>query len=114
MIASLNMNGLRSHLYKVQLLMRELGIQILPLNESKLDPGYPKEITSVAGYQQERLDRTSNGNGVSIYVWDSIKIKRRLDVPTHNLEFIYFSRLVPDLPVGSKKFLLFWKESTIL
>ena len=57
MIASLNMNGLRSHLYKVQLLMRELGIQILPLNESKLDPGYPKEITSVAGCQQERLDR---------------------------------------------------------
>ena len=87
-IASLNINGLRSHLDEVQLLMRDLGITILALNETKLDPGYPKELTSVAGYQQERLDRTRNGGGVSIYVRDSIKYKRRLDVPTDDLELI--------------------------
>ena len=68
--------------------MRDLGTKILALNETKLDPGYPKELTSVAGYQQERLDRTGNGGGVSIYVRDSIKYKRRLDVPTDDLELI--------------------------
>ena len=62
-IASLNINGLRSHLDEVQLLIRDLGIQILALNETKLDPESPKELTSVAGYQQERLDRTYNGGG---------------------------------------------------
>ena len=87
-IASLNINGLRSHLDKVQLLIRDLGIQILALNETKLDPESPKELTSVAGYQQERLDRTCNGGGVSIYIRDSIKYKRRLDIPTDNLELI--------------------------
>ena len=53
-IASLNINGLRSHLDEVQLLIRSLGIHILALNETKLDPHYPKELTSLPGYQQER------------------------------------------------------------
>ena len=51
-IASLNVNGLRSHLDKVKILMTDLGIHILALNETKL------ELTNVAGYQQERLERT--------------------------------------------------------
>ena len=70
-IASLNINGLRSHLDEVQLLIRDLGIHILALNETKLDPEFPKELAGVAGYQQERLDRTCNGGGVSIYIRDS-------------------------------------------
>ena len=87
-IASLNINGLRSHLDEVQLLIRSLGIHILALNETKLDPNYPKELTSLPGYQQERLDRTSSGGGVSIYIWDSIKYKLRSDVPVDDLEII--------------------------
>ena len=49
-MASLNINGLRSHLDEVQLLIRSLGIHILALNENKLDPNYPKELTSLSGY----------------------------------------------------------------
>ena len=82
--------------------MRDLGIQILALNETKLDPRYAKELTSVAGYQQERLDRTRNGGGVSIYVRDSIKNKRRLDVPTNDLELI----CIESQPPKSKFFLV--------
>ena len=70
------------------MLLRDFGIQILALNETKLDPDYPKELTSVAVYQQERLDRTCNGGGVSKYVRDSIKYKRRLDIPSDDLELI--------------------------
>ena len=62
-IASLKVNGLRSHLDEVQLLINNLGIHFLALNETKLDPNYPIELTSVAGYQQERPERTlSNTN----------------------------------------------------
>ena len=78
---SLNINGLRSHLDEAQLLSRSLGIHILALSETKLDPHYPKELTSLPGYQQERLDRTSSGGGVSIYIRDSIKYKLHSDVP---------------------------------
>ena len=79
-------NGLRSHLDEVQLLIRSLGIHILALNETNLDPHYPKELTSLPGYQQERQDRTSSGGGVSIYIRDSIKYKLRYDVPVDNLK----------------------------
>ena len=87
-IASLNINGLRSHLDEVQLLIRNLGIHIIALNETKLNPEFPKELTCVASYQQERLERTCNGGGVSIYIRDSIKYKRRPDIPSHDLELI--------------------------
>ena len=56
----------------------------------------------MAGYQQERLDRTRNGGGVSIYVRDSIKYKRRLDVPTDDLELI----CIKVEPPKSKSFLV--------
>eukprot|EP00794_Sanderia_malayensis_P016541 gene16541-18216_t len=101
-IASLNINGLRSHLDEVRLLIRDLGIHILALNETKLNTESPKELTSVAGYQQERLERTCNGGGVSIYIRDSIKYKRRLDVPIDDLEII----CIEVNPPKSKSFLV--------
>ena len=101
-IASLNINGLRSHLDEVQLLIRDLGIQILALNETKLDPEFPKELTSVSGYQQEHLERTCNGGGISIYIRDSIKYKRRLDIPNDDLELI----CIEVEPPKSKSFLV--------
>ena len=87
-IASLNINGLRGHFDELQLFLQSSGIHILALNETKLDPQYPKELTAVAGYQQRRLDRTCNGGGVSLYLRDSVKFKARDDVPTDNLELI--------------------------
>ena len=62
-IASLNVDGLRSHLDEVQLLIRSLGIHILALNETKLDRLVPKEVTDIRGCQQFRQDRTCNGGG---------------------------------------------------
>ena len=88
MIASLNVNGLRSHLDEVQLLLNNLGIQILALNETKLDSSIAKELTNISGYQQIRLDRTCNGGGVSIYIRDSVRFKPRDDVLVDFLELI--------------------------
>ena len=101
-IASLNVNGLRGNLDEIQVLINNLGIHILALNETKLDPNYPKELTSIAGYQQERLERTCNGGGVSIYVRDSIKYKPRPDVPVEDLEII----CIEVEPPNSRSFLV--------
>ena len=87
-IASLNINGLRGHFDELQLFLQSSGIHILALNETKLDPQYPKELTAIVGYQQWRLDRTCNGGGVSLYIRDSVKFKLRDGVPTDNLELI--------------------------
>ena len=101
-IASLNVNGLRGNLDEIQVLINNLGIHILALNETKLDRNYPKELTSIAGYQQERLERTCNGGGVSIYVRDSIKYKPRPDVPVEDLEII----CIEVEPPNSRSFLV--------
>ena len=74
---------------RVQRVIRNVGVHIIASNETKLAPKFPKELTSVVGYQQERLDRTCNGGGVSIYIMDFIKYQRRLDIPTDDLEFIW-------------------------
>ena len=87
-MAITSLNGLRGNLDEIQVLVNNLGIHILALNETKLDPNYPKELTSIAGYQQERLERICNGGGVSIYVRDSIKYEPRPDVPVEDLEII--------------------------
>ena len=87
-IASLNINGLRSHLDEVRLMMKRLGIHILALNETKLDRSIPKELNKVSGYQQMRLDSTCHGGGISIYIRDSINFKPRDDISADGLELI--------------------------
>ena len=42
----------------------------------------------MVGYQQERLERTCTSGGAPIYVRDSNKYKRRLDIPTDHWELI--------------------------
>ena len=100
-IASMNVNGLRSHLDEIKLNIRNLHIHILALNETKLD--YPREFTSIHGYHQERLDRTGHGRGVSVYIGDSIKYGLRSDVPIDDLEII----CIEINPPKSKPFLVF-------
>ena len=87
-IASLNINGLRTHFDEAKVLIQNLGIHILALIETKLDPSFPKELTVINGYQQELLERTCHGEGVSIYVRDPIHYKRRTDLPMDDLELI--------------------------
>ena len=101
-IASLNVNGIRSHLDEVKLMMKRLGIHILGLNETKLDNSVPKELTKVPGYQQIRLDRTCHGGGISIYVQDSVNFKPRDDIPIDGLELI----CIEIEPPKSKPFLV--------
>ena len=87
-IASLNINGLRTHIDEVALLMQNLGIHNLVLCENKLGPSFPGGLTAINGYEQERLDRTCHGGGVSIYIRNSINYKRRTDLPRDDLELI--------------------------
>ena len=88
LIASLNVYSLRGHYDEVQLLLRNLGIHVLALNETELDPEYPNELTTISCYQQQRKERIGRGGGVSIYIRDSINYTRRNDLPVNQLELI--------------------------
>ena len=71
MMASLNVNGLRSHLDEVKILVNSMGLDILALNETKLDYSIEHQITDITWYKQLRLDRSRCGGGISIYVKDN-------------------------------------------
>ena len=53
-IASFNVNGIRSHLDRIKLLMNNCKVHSLASNEIKSDPGYSSELTAITGYQEER------------------------------------------------------------
>ena len=55
-IASLNINGLHTHIDEVASIIQNLGIHILALCETKLRPSFPRELTAINGYEQEPLD----------------------------------------------------------
>ena len=61
-------------------------------------------MTSIAGYQQVRLERACNG-GSSIYIRDSIKYKPRSDVPFEDLEIICIE---VEPPRSNSFFVLAW------
>ena len=89
------MNGLRSHHDEIQLLLRNHDIHILATNETKLDPSYSTQLTGINGFEHERMDRTSNGGGVAIYIKDSISYQLRKDIPHNDLELICVEILPP-------------------
>ena len=88
MMASLNVNGLRSHLDEVKILVNSMGLDILALNETKLDYSIEHQITDINGYKQLRLDRSRCGGGISIYVKDNLKFLLRKDIPVENIELL--------------------------
>ena len=60
----------------------------MALNETELDPEYPRELTILPGYDHEERERTFRDGGVSVYIRDSVKYTRRCDLPENDLELI--------------------------
>ena len=87
---------------EIKLLINTLKAHILVLNEIKIDAGYPSELTAITGYQEERQERSARGGGVSVYVKDSIRFNRRVDIPIADLELI----CIEILPQKCKSFLV--------
>ena len=87
-ICSLNTPSLRKHKDEIEVLMRENKIDILALNETKLDSKTEEEQVSIPGYTVLRCDRNSHGGGVAIYLRDTLNFEHRTDLKTDNLEMI--------------------------
>ena len=59
-IASLNVNSLLLHIDEIPILVKELGIQILAINETKLDNTIDDNLVDIDGYTIKRCDRDRN------------------------------------------------------
>ena len=64
-MASLNVNGPRNSLDEVKIPINDIRIDILALNETKLDNSFTHDSTEIAGYNQQWTDRSCFGGGFS-------------------------------------------------
>ena len=72
-IASLNINSLLKHIDELRVLISNSTIDILAINESKIDDSvFENEINILIGYNMIRNDRNRFGGGVVLYIRDTI------------------------------------------
>ena len=76
LICSLNAHLLLKHKPEIKMILRENKIDILALNETKIDEIVDDSLISIDGYFHERHDRNRFGGGVLIYIKDTITYER--------------------------------------
>jgi len=74
-IGNLNINSIRNKFDQLTCLIRD-NIDVLIITETKVDASFPVSQFKIDGYSiPYRLDRTSNGGGVMVYVREDIPSK---------------------------------------
>ena len=87
-MGSLNINSLAKHIDELRLVMINQPLDILAINESKLDDNDSGNMLSLHGYTLVRRDRNKKGRGVCVYLRDSLSFKRLYEFEEQNLELI--------------------------
>lgn len=84
-LASLNINSLLAHIEELRVLLADLSIDVLAINETKLDSTVNDNEVYIPGYEIIRRDRYlkgRSGGGVCLYVRSTINYSIRSDLST--------------------------------
>ena len=73
-VASLNINSLMLHFDEIRLLIKNFGIHIPAINETKIDKNVHDDLVSIDGYTIKRCARNRKGGGVAVYIKDTLLI----------------------------------------
>ena len=84
-IASINLASLYKHIDQLRIYMLPKTVDILAINETRLDSCILNDEVSIPGYTLERKDGNRFGGGVALYIRDSINYKRLNDLPEANM-----------------------------
>ena len=85
-LASLNITSLPKHIDEVRILLADRSIDILAINETRLDDSILDREVHILGYDIIRRDRNRNGSGVCLYVRSTVNYSLRLDLSVNQLE----------------------------
>ena len=85
-MACLNINSLVKHIDELRVLLSEFSVDILAINETKLDESIKSSELHLPGYEFIRRDRSRNGGGVGFYIKSSNSYVVRSDLNVINLE----------------------------
>ena len=102
-MACLNINGLLCHINNLRLFLEShKEIDILAINETKIDQSIHDREIFLSGYQVVRKDRARGGGGVCIYVRNNFNFFLRPDLSPETIECLTIEISKPN----SKSFLV--------
>ena len=87
-VASLNIHGLNTHTDELRLFVRDKGIHVLGINETKLGEDFHDHLVSIDGFEIVQKDRNKLGGGVALYIGDSVNFKVIDFLPGNSLELL--------------------------
>lgn len=87
-MTSLNINSLLKHLDEIRALLSNSLIEILAINESKIDDSVLDREINIVGYNLVRKNRNRYGGGVVLYIRNNISYAERKDLVPNNLEMV--------------------------
>ena len=81
-------NTLRKHKNELETVLNERNIDVIGLNETRLESKVPNSVVSIENYQIYRKDRNTAGGGVAVYVRETLPHFQRIDITDQDLEVI--------------------------
>ena len=88
LIGSLKAPSLLKHKDEIKAILNDHKIDILALNETKLNNLIDDNLVSIGGCRFERRERNSHGGGVGIYIQNNIDYDVHNDLPIGKLEIV--------------------------
>ena len=85
-ISLLNINGLRSKLDNIKIMLNASNIDILCVNETKIDQNISNSDLSIYGYKFHRRDRNRHGGGVGIYYKEFLNVSSMPHLSSEGIE----------------------------
>lgn len=87
-MASLNIASLLKHIDELRVLMSDQTLDVLAVNETRLDDTVSNQMIHIDGYDIVRRDRNRRGGGVCLYIRGTFNYTRRHDVVDVDIEAV--------------------------
>ena len=82
LICSLNVSSLLKHKDELEILMTENKIDIILINETKLDDTIRDKQVAIECFSLLRLNRNRHGGGVAFYIRETVNYEHQIDIKT--------------------------------
>ena len=87
-LTALNITSIPGHIEELRIYVNSDRIDILAVNETRLDDTISSGEVTVPGYALERNDRNTDGGVVALYIRNTINYERLFDLECESLELI--------------------------
>ena len=87
-LACINVNSICKHIDEIRYVLINSPLEVLAINESKLDDTISDTEVYIPGYIIIRKDRSRSGGGVALYIRENLWYTNRIDLVPDTLEMI--------------------------